>query len=108
MYACKNGQIKVVKLILFYSETKNIFLNMRDSNEIWTAFMYACHFGHTDVVKLMLSNQVSKGIHLNSKDQKRRTAFMLACCNGQVDVVQLLMDTNMLSNCSWTIPKELN
>ena len=84
--ACKNGETKVVKLLLdnkndeFHSETI-----LR-----WSEFMWACHNGHKDVVKLLLDH--SKRIELNARDKFGRSAFMWACYNGHKDVVKLLLE----------------
>ena len=123
--ACANGRKDVVKLLLDISHP-NIELNARD-NCGYTALMDACSIGHKDVVQLLLDH--SKRIELNARNSAGMTAFMLACRKGHKDVVQLLLghsdkeidlyarenhvcwlalkDTKMLSNCSWTIQKEL-
>ena len=85
--ACKNGETKVVKLLLdnkndeFHSETI-----LR-----WSEFMWACHNGHKDVVKLLLehSNDHKK---LNARNGHGWTPFTRACQNGHIDVVKFLLE----------------
>ena len=58
--------------------------------------MTACFNGHKDIVRLLLDHLDI--IDLNAGDSNGETAFMIACHYGHKDV----------SNCSWTIPKELS
>ena len=53
MWACANGHIDVVKLLLDHFE--RIEPNARSKNG-WTAFMWACKCGHKDVVQLLLEH----------------------------------------------------
>ena len=55
MMACKHAQTEAVRLILSYSETKEIGLGRRDDIQK-TAFHWACLSGNLDIVKLLLSH----------------------------------------------------
>ena len=61
MFACKNGHIDVVQLLLDHSD-QNIDLNAR-SNNGKTALMWASFNGHEDIVKLLL--EYSKVFDIN-------------------------------------------
>ena len=85
--ACKNGETKVVKLLL---ENKNVDFHT-ETIARWSEFMWACHNGHTDVVKLLLEH--SNGhIKLNAKNGHGWTPFNRACQNGHTDVVKFLLE----------------
>ena len=87
--ACKNGETKVVQLLLERCSSEESGLNIKDQRG-QTPLMAACFFGHKDVVKLLLDH--SKRIELNSKNKFGKTAFTLACKNGHKSVVKLLLD----------------
>ena len=88
--ACKNGQTKVVQLLLEFYNSEESGLNRRDFFGR-TTLMIACKNGHTDVVQLLLDN--SEGdIDLNTRTYLGWTALMYACSSGQKDIVQLLLD----------------
>ena len=53
--ACKHAQTEAVRLILSYSETKEIGLGSYDDTRK-TAFHWACLSGNLDIVKLLLSH----------------------------------------------------
>ena len=55
MMACKHSQTEAVRLILSYSETKEIGLGSCDDTRK-TAFHWACLSGNLDIVKLLLSH----------------------------------------------------
>ena len=91
--ACKNGQTKVVQLLLEFYNSKESGLNRRDFFGR-TTLMIACKNGHKDVVQLLLDNSDSN-IELNARTNWwGRTALMFACSNGHKDVVQLLLDNS--------------
>ena len=88
--ACKNGETKIVKILLERCTPEECGLNIRDDGG-YTPFMMACKNGHKDVVKLLLDN--SEGIDLNIKSRfTKMTALMWACENGHKDVVQSLLE----------------
>ena len=88
--ACKNGETKVVQLLLENCTSEESGLNTRDELGA-TPFIASCYNGHKDVVKLLLDH--SEGIELNARNYCRGwTAFKIACRYGQTDVVKLLLD----------------
>ena len=92
-WACRNGHMNVVNLLLEHPSCKRIDLNARD-NSRQTAFMWACTNGHKDVVKVFL-DRIRPGRRVEYFDAKNkfgRTPFMYACANGCVDVVKLLLN----------------
>ena len=120
--ACKNGEAKVVELLLEQGDSKENGLNIKDDFGR-TAFMWACRNGHKDVVQLLLDHASSKsnirryysrwtaclsynggkdvvklhleyfrGIDLNAKDYVGWTAFMLACSKRHKDVVKSILE----------------
>ena len=87
--ACRNGETKVVQLLLERYNPEEIGLNIKDKFGT-TPFMASCDDGHKDVVQLLLDH--SGRIELNARDNDGWTAFMWACFNGHKDVVKLLLD----------------
>ena len=88
--ACKNGETKVVELLLERCNSEESGLNTKDTNG-WTAFMIACFYGPKNVVQLLLN--YSERIELNARTYLGGSnAFMMACNNGHTDVVKLLLD----------------
>ena len=104
--ACKNGETKVVQLLLERCDAEESGLNIKD-NEGVNALMVACENGHKDIVQLFLDNS-EKNIDLNARSIHGWTAFMYACLRGHKDVVQLLLatekniDLNARDNAGWT------
>ena len=114
MWACRNGHVDVVKLLLDHTDPiielneRSNGPNERNNGEEtlkiglpppldlellsfkMTVFMFACEKGHKDVVQLLLHH--SNRIDLNAVDSFEETAFMIACSNGHKDVVKLLLD----------------
>ena len=86
--ACKNGETKIVQLLLECCTFEDSGLNIKDETKM-TAFMVACENGHKDVVKLLLDH--SERIELNVRDNVGNTALILACNEGHKDVVKLLL-----------------
>ena len=103
--ACKNGETKVVQLLLERCNSEENELNIKDRYGL-TPFMIACQFGHKDVVKLLLGH--SDRIELNARDRHGYTPFMWACQNRRKDVVKLLLDhskkidLNAKDNYGWS------
>ena len=97
--ACKNGETKVVQLLLEHCSSEESGLNIED-NKGWTPMMIACKNGHKDVVQLLLDYSVERNIDLNAKSSKLSaiTASMAACFEGHKDVVKLLLDNSAEKN----------
>ena len=85
--ACKNGETKVVQLLLERCNSEESGLNARDNNG-WTALMKACHHGHKDVVKLLLDH--SERIDLNATDDIGFTALRWAYALRHQDIAELI------------------
>ena len=61
--ACKNGETKVVKLLLERCNSEESGLNIKDEKER-TALMWACWNGHKDVIKLLVESSKVKDIDI--------------------------------------------
>ena len=94
--ACKNGETKVVQLLLERCNSEESGLNTRDVDG-WTPLMFACYNGHKDVVKLLLENS-KRNIDLNARSNAGSTAFMFACKSGHKDVVKLLLENSVVKD----------
>ena len=88
--ACKNGETKIVQLLLERYNSEDNGLNIKYQFGL-TPFSWACKQGHKAVVQLLLDYS---GTELNARNSNNReqTAFMLACVNGHKDVVKLLLE----------------
>ena len=86
MFACKNGHIDVVQLLL--NHAIRIDLNVKDIDCQYTTFMWACSKGHKDVVKSLLD--YSERIDLNARDNWGDTGLMIAQRKGHQDIIQLI------------------
>ena len=67
MDACIEGHTDIVKLLLDFSETRGIDLNVTN-NKGCTGFMEAIKAGQTKVVKLLLDSAESKQIETHTWD----------------------------------------
>ena len=88
--ACKNGETKVVELLLERCNSEENGLNIKDEKGT-TAFMWACINGHKYVVQLFLYHS-DRNTDLNAKDNRGYTSFMIACHFGHKDVIKLFLD----------------
>jgi ankyrin repeat protein len=82
MYACKNGHLEVIKLLLF----KGANINDKDKYNEKNSLMYASQYDRLEVVKLLLSKGASIGNGSNKK-----TALMYASQFGKIEIVKLLL-----------------
>ena len=105
--ACKNGETKIVKLLLERCNSEESGLNIKDFLGR-TTLMIACFNGHKYVVQLLLNNSETN-IDLNARSNGGVTALMHGCRSGHKDVVQLLLDNsernidlNAKDNVGWT------
>ena len=87
--ACRNGETKVVQLLLERCTSEESGLNFKYRYGA-TALMWGCQNGHKDVVQLLLDH--SERIELNARNNGGNTALMFACIHGYKDVVNLLLD----------------
>merc|ERR1712062_355592 len=90
--ACKNGQTKIVQLLLEHYDPEESGLNIKDTLGR-TTLMIACKNGHKDVVQLLLDNS-ERNIGLNARTYGGWTALMYACENGHKDIVQLFLNNS--------------
>ena len=93
--ACKNGETKVVQLLLECCNSEESGWNTRDEHGR-TPFIWACRNGHKDVVQLLLDNS-ERDIDLNARNTFGATGFMLACERGHKNVVQLFLDNSEMN-----------
>ena len=74
--ACKNGETKVVQLLLEYCNSEESGLNIKDNNR-FTALMVACKNGHIEIIKLFLDSS-ERNIDLNARNNIGCTALILS------------------------------
>ena len=86
--AYKNGETKVVQVLLERCNAEESGLNTKDFIGR-TTLMVACKNGHKDVVQLLLDNS-ERNIDLNARCVTGRTALMYANIYGHKDVVKLI------------------
>ncbi|KAI9926266.1 hypothetical protein MW887_004730 [Aspergillus wentii] len=84
-WAAKNGQVKVVRLLLdrFHDPDSK-------DNDGLTALALTSENGHDEVVKMLLE----EGADPNSEDNAGRTPLALAAANGHVSTVNVLLEFN--------------
>lgn len=87
MWAAKEGQMVVVKLLL---ENDKVNINGEDK-EGQTPLILAAKEGHTAIVKLLLNNCK---IDVNSTDRNLWTPLVWAARNGHAAVVKLLLESD--------------
>ena len=105
LYACKNGHLKIVELLLSYDImmlldkndrlcsrystdlTDNRLIDIHANNE--EAFRWSCSYGRLEIVKLLLSLSDDRRIDVHAKNEN---AFWYACRNGHLKVVELLLN----------------
>ena len=81
MAACNKGSKNGIKLLLDYSDTNNIDLNIED-NFGWTGFMYACRNGPmTQVVKILNRHSGRQAIDYLAKNNRGKTAIAIGSGN---------------------------
>ena len=95
--ACKQGETKVVQLLLEHSESETMGLNTTSEHGV-NAFGLACYNGHKDVVQLLLDRCEDKNINLNASNINGGTAFRVACQGGHKDIVKLLLNHPITEN----------
>lgn len=79
--ACKNGNVKIVKLILdYYSEHNINYTNIKN-----TLILKASNNGHYKVLKLL--REYNFDLHI-----KKDFVFKKACRNGDIDIVEMLIE----------------
>ena len=66
-WACENGHIKVVKLLLSLDESKGIDPSA-DNND---GFQWACYGDHIEVIKVLLSLDESRGVDPSTDEYYR-------------------------------------
>merc|ERR1712012_933439 len=81
--ACKNGHIKMAKILIQRSAEFNIDLNSKGKNGI-TGFHYACELENSKVVEILVQKSTEFKIDLNAKDELGHTAFRNVCYMGNL------------------------
>ena len=98
--ACKNGETKVVQLLLELCTSEESGLDTKDEFGN-TPFMVACGYGHKEIVQILLDN--SERIDLNANGNLKRWSslkgltvliigFKWAVYYGREDVIRLLKE----------------
>jgi ankyrin repeat protein len=100
IYACQNGHLKVVNVLL---AVDGIDVNYRKDNGS-TALYTACYDGRSKVVEILLAVD---GIRVNQAGNKEATPLSIACWNGDSKVVEMLLavdgiQVNQATNKGWT------
>ena len=88
-YACMNGDLGIIKIMLKKYQALEINLNMQ-TKKGFNGLMFAIDNQHIEVVKLLLNH--SRIIKINARDNKGWNAFRWACGTGCVDMVKLFLD----------------
>ena len=109
LLACKNGHLKIVKLILKNLKTAlevlkgtgfeiNYILDyvgtyINSQNKYGnTALHLACIRGLSDVVKILMEDGAVLDIYPNTKNNCHQTAFLLACQKGHINVAKIFIE----------------
>lgn len=82
MFACSNGLLKIVKLLVDHGADIELKNNQNDE----TALFFAVRSNHADVVKFLLS----RGADKNATDKKFDTVDRMAESKNMVDILNLL------------------
>jgi ankyrin repeat protein len=88
IFACSNGDIEIVKLLLEYSTDGLGIINHNEPNN--EGFTLACKNGHTKIVKLLIGYSKNYPGIINFGDCNN-DALVLACENGHSRIVELLL-----------------
>ena len=88
--ACKNGETKIVQLLLERFNSEESGVNIKDNNG-FNALMVACKKGNKDVVQLLLDDS-ERNIDLNARNLMGWTALRLACERGRKYAVKSLIE----------------
>ena len=93
-WACRNGQLEIVQLLLEYHKKEKI-IQFNSSGGPWpgpSEFSLACEYGKTEVVKALLHFSIEYGedIDLNAV-YMRETALHLACRKGHLETASAIL-----------------
>ena len=86
IWACYNGYIEIVELLLKNNNQLCINVNAINNNG-YTGFILACKNGYKEIVELLLQNNNQFSIEVNAKDKYDDTGFIWACYNGNKEIV---------------------
>ncbi|ORX43291.1 ankyrin [Piromyces finnis] len=89
MYACENGNKKIVEYLIQYGA------NVNEKNLAGeTPLMCLCKNRHQHLIEYFIENNAN----INDKDNYGNTALMYACQEGMLDIVKLLIDYHVKIN----------
>ena len=99
LYACRDGNLEIVELLMKYSTSMNIDLNTLNVYNI-SALHLACYWGHEDVAKRLLEESTKLKLNLNTQDLWGYSAFHVACKSGRTNIVKIMLDhSDSMSLC---------
>lgn len=87
MFASKNGQTEIVKLLLLYTQADPNIPSKSWKTPGETALMLACQNNHAGIVALLLA----AGANIEQADESGKTALMVASEGGQHEIVRQLL-----------------
>ena len=91
LYACRDGNLEIVELLMKYSTRMNLDLNTLNVYNI-SALHLACYWGHEDVAKRLIEESTKLKLNLNTQDTWGYTAFHVACKFGRTNIVKIMLD----------------
>ena len=91
LYACRDGNLEIVELLMKYSTSMNIDLNTLNVYNI-SALHLACYWGHEEIAKRLIEESTKLKLNLNTQDTWGYTAFHVACKFGRTNIVKVLLD----------------
>ena len=110
-FACRNGHVEIIELLIKNSVECNINLNAkdgdnktglhyedRDGKASLTGFHNACKRGHIKIVELLIKNSVECKINLNAKNGDGMTGFHYAFESGRIELVKVLIKNTVEFN----------
>ncbi len=87
MFASKNGQTRIVRLLLLYAQADPNVPSQSWQTPGETALMLACQHNHADIVSLLLD----AGADIEQTDNTGKTALMVASEGGHLEIVRQLL-----------------
>lgn len=87
--ACRNGHLKIVKLLLAHKTNVDCVSDIGGGWERWTPLVWACSEGKSDLVRILLDNKAN----VNYQTGRRGTTpLFVACSKGHLNIVKMLLE----------------